>query len=185
MFGYFWNGFQHAVFAVLFAIVFFRLIRYRNAYNFGFWIGLIMSSSALFFLPAHIGAFGSWFDWFYQFLHYPLADWDILILGMSWHRFFLTHSLIIPVILMISCSSQPKLYGLVWGIGIGLSSHLIWDAITGSMWTPIVFLSTTLQIRGSEAKSWLILNGVMLFLLVLLMAKRHTTKSQTISFWDV
>ena len=107
----------------------------------------------------------------YQYLHYPLSDWDILILGMGWHRFFITHSLIIPIVLMLFFLQNRKLYLWILGLCVGLSSHLVWDAITCSMRTPVVFIANILEIRGYLAKGWLIINCLLLFSFAFYIAK--------------
>ena len=160
---YFWNGFQHALVGGGFALLFYRFNKTNDFKRWEYLSGLIMSSSALFFLPAHIGNYRSFIDRLYQFLHYPLADWDILLFSIDWHRFFVTHSLIIPVIVLVAFLHKPIGYRLGLGLCIGHSSHLVWDAITCSMYTPIVFLNDVIEIRGYWAKGWLILNGTILF----------------------
>lgn len=160
---YFWNGLQHAVFALACVAVFYRLCASLPYKSSSFWVGLIFSSSALFFLPLHIGKSGSLIDWLYQFLHYPLPDWDILFCGMSWHRFFLTHSLLLPILLFL-VNKRRAMLPLILGLSIGIGSHLIWDGFTGSMYTPIVFIPYLFSVTGYWAKSWLIGNGVILFL---------------------
>ncbi len=163
--GYFWNGFQHAGFALFCVLVFYFLSIKLPCKRISFWIALIFSSSALFFLPSHIGKYGSLIDWLYQFLHYPLPDWDILIFNMSWHRFFITHSALFPILLVLwTWSKRPTLRPLILGVSIGFASHLVWDAITSSLLTPIVFIPYLFSIVGYWAKAWLISNGLLLFL---------------------
>lgn len=163
--GYFWKGFQHAVFGVLCTGLFYQLCPTLPYKNIVFWLGITVSSSALFFLPSHIRKPGSFIDWLYQFLHYPLPDWDILIFNMSWHRFFVTHSALFPMLLLVNkkITVQP-FEPLVIGIVIGLASHLLWDGITGGLSTPIVFIPYLFSIAKYWAKIWLIANGLLLFL---------------------
>ena len=160
---YFWNGFQHAAFALVCVAVFYRVhpsLLYKSS---PFWAGVIFSSSALFFIPLHIGKSGSLTDKLYQFLHYPLPDWDILFCGMKWHRFFATHSLLLPTLLFLENKKTPMLpLPLILGLSIGIGSHLIWDGVTGSMSTPIVFIPYLFSIKGYWAKGWLIVNGLLL-----------------------
>lgn len=139
MTNYFWDGLLHFIFAIIFTILFRKLIQKDNLFkNFKYLTGLIFTSSALFFLPYHIG--NSSIDKIYQFLHYPLPDWDILILGMDWHRFFITHSFLIPFILMIILMKKLEYEDFILGMCLGLSSHLIWDGISCSMKTSIIFI---------------------------------------------
>ncbi|MBD3307164.1 hypothetical protein GF339_12105 [candidate division KSB3 bacterium] len=160
---YFWNGLQHAVFGGCLALLFQKISHAPYVKKPEFLVGLIASSSALFFLPTHIAHPRSPLDWFYQFLHYPLSDWDILLLSLDWHRFFLTHSLLIPAILLIMLLHKPSGYRLGMGVAVGLSSHLIWDALTCSLRTPVVFITHWLEIRGYWGKGWLLINGMLLF----------------------
>jgi len=165
MSNYFWDGFQHAVFGGCVAFIFNLVSHTSEIRKREYLVGLVVSSSALFFLPSHITSTRSIIDWFYQFLHYPLADWDILLFGIDWHRFFVTHSLMIPVLLLVLVLHKPGgYYRFCVGLCIGMSSHLVWDALTCSMFTPIVFLNNVIEIRGYLAKGWLLVNGMLLFL---------------------
>lgn len=175
MSSYFWNGFQHVLVGLVFAAVYGRVARGLYLRRWSFWAGIIFTSGALFFVPLHIAAFGSFADWLYQFVHYPLADWDILFLGMSWHRFFLTHSFVIPILVWAAVLDFKKLHPLVFGMVIGHSSHLFWDAVTSAMSTPVVFWAQWLAIRGTTAKSWLLVNSAFLFWLALVRARKQTT----------
>jgi hypothetical protein len=164
---YVWNGLQHALFGVCLAVLFHQMVSTRYLFKGDYWVGLIMSSSALFFLPAHLTRSRTLIDWLYQFLHYPLADWDILLLGIRWHRFFITHALFIPALFLLFWLHAPeRYYRFAAGLSVGMSSHLIWDALTCSRYTPIIFLRQVLEIRGYLAKGWLLAHGLLLFLLV-------------------
>lgn len=176
---YFWDGFRHFCFGILFVLIFNRMSNQNHVRNLGFVIGLIIGSSALFFLPLHISSYGSTLDRLYQFLHYPLPDWDILLLGINWHRFFLTHSFVIPVILAIIFLQTSRVFYLILGICIGVSSHLIWDGLTCSMKTPIVFISTVVEMKGSLAKGWLISHGIFLLGFALYIGKGYKEKLES------
>jgi hypothetical protein len=133
-----------------------------------------MGSSALFFLPPHINYyFRPVSQRLWLFLRYPLPDWDILILGMPWHRYFIFHSLILPLILFWQFTLKKSSISFVTGLFLGISSHLVWDALSCSMITPVVFYSKAFEITGYWAKSWLILNGIFLFFIALLFVKKH------------
>lgn len=160
---YFWNGFEHAVAGGGFALLFHYLTKSGHHKQWAYWLAVVMSSSALFLLPTHIGRYGSFLDRLYQFTHYPLADWDILILSIDWHRFFITHSLLIPLLVLVAFLHQPIGFRAGLGLCIGHSSHLVWDAITCSLRTPVVFLNNVLEIQGYPAKGWLLINGILLF----------------------
>jgi len=160
---YFWNGFEHAVAGGGFALLFQHLSKTPHHRSWQYWVALIMSSSAFFFVPTHIGRYGSFFDRLYQFTHYPLADWDILLLSINWHRFFVTHSLLIPLLVLIAFLHNAVGFRVGLGLCVGHSSHLVWDAITCSLRTPVVFLNNVVEIRGYSAKGWLLFNGILLF----------------------
>ena len=177
---YFWNGFQHALAGGGFALIFYKLNQINYLKKGEYVIGLIMSSSALFFLPLHIGSYRSFLDRLYQFTHYPISDWDILLFGMDWHRCFLTHSLLLPVLLLLFWLHRPVGYRFSLGMSVGLSSHLVWDALTCSMYTPVVFFNDLLEIRGYWAKGWLLLNGFVLFGFAWYVARKiYLTEQQT------
>jgi len=162
---YFNNGLQHAVFGALFVLGFHLMGKKQYARRLDYLAAAVVSSSAIFFLPGHIGRYGSCLDRLYQFLHYPLADWDILLFGISWHRFFVTHSLALPALLLILLLRHPVGHSVGMGLSVGMSSHLIWDALTCSMRTPVVFIDNVIEIRGYDAKGWLMLHGVLLLAL--------------------
>jgi hypothetical protein len=180
---YFWNGFEHAVAGGGFALLFHYITKTNDHKQWDYWLALLMSSSAFFFLPTHIGRYGSLLDRLYQFTHYPLADWDILILSIDWHRFIVTHSLLIPLVVLVAFLHQPTGFRVGLGLCIGHSSHLVWDAITCSLRTPVVFLNNMLEIRGYPAKGWLLLNGILLFGFALFVVRRvmHTSESRNMS----
>lgn len=175
MSNYFWNGLEHFIVAIIFAFIYDKLTDGKNLKKVSFLVGLIVSSSAFFFLPLHISNYGSFIDKVYQYLHYPVSDLDILLLGMSWHRFFISHSLLIFLLIVFLIKKPDPVYlPVIIGLGIGLSSHLVWDGISCSMKTPVVFIASFLQFRGYWAKGWLLLNGIILFLITLDYAKRKS-----------
>ncbi len=86
---------------------------------------------------------------------------------MSWHRFFITHSALLPILLLVNKKHTVQLVSvepLIIGIVIGLASHLFWDGITGSLATPIVFIPHIFSVAKYWAKGWLFANGSLLFL---------------------
>lgn len=180
---YFWDGFEHALAGGGFALLFYYIARSGHHKHWAYWLALTMSSSAFFFLPAHIGRYGSFLDRLYQFTHYPLADWDILLLSIDWHRFFITHSLLIPLLALIAFLHQPLGSRVGFGLCVGQGSHLVWDAITCSLRTPVVFLNNVLEIRGYPAKGWLLINGILLFGFAVFVAQKvlRTSESKNIS----
>ncbi|QUW04697.1 hypothetical protein J8C06_13075 [Chloracidobacterium validum] len=185
---YFWNGLQHALAGLGCAWGFFVLTKLAAGRpsadlpepdgkpagsHVWFWGGLVMGSSALFFVPAHIGRPGTWVDWLWQFTHYPVPDWDILWLGMPWHRWFLTHSALVPFV-VIGLTFEHRLWRAAgYGLAIGIASHLAWDAITQGSRTPIVFLPDGLALRGEAARLWLLINAAIAFGIAVITARQH------------
>ena len=55
--------------------------------------------------------------------------------------------------------------GFFQGFTIGLSSHLLWDGVSCSYLTPVVFFPSLFAIYGVWAKTWLIGNGIIAFLI--------------------
>ncbi len=188
---YFWNGLQHALAGLGCAWAFFALTKASGAAapetafavspkaerqpapSLGFWLALMMGSSALFFLPTHISRPRTWLDWLWQFTHYPVPDWDILWLGMPWHRWFLTHSALIPFV-AIALTFEHRLWrDAGYGLAVGMASHLAWDAITQSRNAPIVFLPDALALRGDGARAWLLINAAIAFGVAVLAARER------------
>lgn len=194
---YFWNGLQHALAGLACAWGFFVLAGKPPVGTsagasppaapegqttsqaewslplVSFWLALLMGSSALFFLPSHIDRPGTWADWLWQFAHYPVPDWDILWLGMPWHRWFLTHSALIPFVVVGLTFEHPFWRAVGYGLAVGIASHLAWDAITQSPGTPVVFLPETLLIRGDTARMWLLAQAALAFGLAVLAERRY------------
>lgn len=164
MHNYFWNGLEHFITALIFIGIYIKLWNKKTNHPF-YWTGLVFTSSSIFFIPLHIYEYGPWFDRLYQFLHYPVLDWDILLFGISWHRFFIIHSFIILLLLITLLIKHSELRPLFEGICIGISSHLILDGITCSLRTPVVFIPGLCQIDGYAGKEWLIINGFIVFLI--------------------
>ncbi len=163
MFSYAGDGLAHLLAGFVLVAIFSGLFQKGRRLEPLFWFGFILSSSALFFLPNKIVFLGRLGNWFYQFCHYPVSDWDILLLGFSWHRFFFTHSCFLALIVFGAVHRNPNLAGFSQGFTIGLSSHLIWDGVSCSSLTPVVFFPSLFAISGVWAKTWLIGNGIIAF----------------------
>ena len=171
MFTYFYDGLAHFLFGLLFVLGYVKLTKRSEKPAVIFWIGFLMTSSALFILPQRLPFIGNVANKAYQFLHYPVSDWDILLFGFRWHRFFLTHSLLIPLLALAKAGNDERYVPAAHGITIGLASHLIWDGLTGSAITQIVFLSRYVAISGVLAKAWLLVNGVGALILLFIATK--------------
>lgn len=117
---------------------------------------LLVSSSALFFVPDRFAKKGA-----LKFLHYPLPDWDVLLLGPASHRNWFSHSPILPAALLGAAWKWPVLAGFAWfsalvmGFCIGIGSHLFWDCV-GSARHKIVFVPYWLALREAVSRLWLL-----------------------------
>ncbi len=141
-----------------------------------FIVACVLGSSALFFIPDAWAKKG-----LMKFLHYPLPDWDVLLLGPASHRHWFTHSPILPLALFwlsTRFSFAPHAFAphafashSVWanaacGLSIGLSSHLFWDCVS-SRSHKIVFVPYWMALRPALSRIYL-LGGALLSLLVAL-----------------
>ncbi|PKL41671.1 MAG: hypothetical protein CVV41_18130, partial [Candidatus Riflebacteria bacterium HGW-Riflebacteria-1] len=63
-FGYFWDGFNHFLFGLLFIFVFVKLRGRKEDFAGLMWLGLVLGSSSLFFLPNKL-----------PFLSQPVSYW--------------------------------------------------------------------------------------------------------------
>ena len=169
-FGYFWDGFNHFLFGLLFICVFIKLRGRKEDFTGLMWLGLVLGSSSLFFLPNKLPFLSQPVSYWYQFFHYPVSDWDILLLGGTWHRSFLTHSAIIPL-LTIPLAKDRRVALFILGLTVGVASHLAWDGYS-SLNPMIVFYPKTAFIRGLYAKSWLYINSIGLIFLSEFYARR-------------
>ena len=163
---HFLNGILQIVAAILLTIVFSKLYRFNSFLSFGYLSGLVLSASGLFFLPANLHPY--WLGKIHipNYLHYSLADWDSLIMGRSWHYFFITHSLLIPTILLMLIPARGIIYSFALGLSIGSSGHFIVEAFTSSLYTPVVFVANKIELHGYLSATWLFLNGVILFVII-------------------
>ena len=121
-----------------------------------FTLPLLLSSSALFFVPDKWAKKGA-----LKFLHYPLPDWDVLLLGPASHRNWLTHSPLLPALLLGALWKWPVLGSFGWasplllGLSLGTGSHLFWDCV-GSERHKIVVVPYWFALRESASRLWLL-----------------------------
>ncbi len=117
---------------------------------------LLLSSSALFFVPDKWAKKGA-----LKFLHYPWPDWDVLLLGPASHRNWLTHSPLLPALLLGAAWKWPVLAGftgfapLLLGLSLGTASHLFWDCV-GSERHKIVVVPYWFALREAPSRLWLL-----------------------------
>ncbi len=170
-FGYFWDGFCHFLVGVLFLFIFIRTAGKKDKLTWEIWLGLVIGSSSLFFLPNRLPFLTREMNYWYQFSHYPISDWDILLLGGPWHRFFLTHSALIPFLLLYVPRRQ-WLLPFLFGLTIGIASHLVWDGYSSAR-PMIVFYPKVLYFRGNLAEAWLYANALLLLPVAEIVRRRH------------
>lgn len=103
----------------------------RWLFRLEYMVPLLIGSSAMFFIPESLAKKG-----LMKFLHYPLPDWDVLLLGPASHRHWLTHSPILPILTCALVWRYPALmhagFPMAWmiaGLCIGIGSHLFWDCV--------------------------------------------------------
>jgi hypothetical protein len=127
-----------------------------------FLIPLIIASSALFWVPESLARKG-----LMKFLHYPLPDWDVLLLGPASHRHWLTHSPILPLLLVGLTWRYPVLlaptlpFGWVCtGLSIGIGSHLFWDCV-GSRTHKIVIVPYWFALREAPSRIYLLAGALL------------------------
>ena len=168
---YFFAGLWHFAAAISFAVAFGVITRGEPLAWLArpiFAAALMISSSALFFVPH---------DWakkgMMKFLHYPLPDWDVLLLGPASHRHWLTHSPLLPIGLWLLAQRYPLLldhslpYSLVAiALAVGIGSHLFWDCV-GSRRHKIIVVPYWISL-GEAASRLYLLAGAAACLLVAL-----------------
>ena len=127
-----------------------------------FVVPLVIASCALFFIPDSLSRKG-----LLKFLHYPLPDWDVLLLGPASHRHWLTHSPILPIILLALAWRYPLLmdqalpFGTVAaGFSIGIGSHLFWDCV-GSRAHKIIFVPYWFALRPAASRIYLLIGAML------------------------
>ena len=125
-----------------------------------FLIPLVVSSCALFFVPDKWAKKGP-----LKFLHYPLPDWDVLLLGPASHRHWLSHSALLPLIFFGLAQRFPLLQhapldGIAAGLAVGIGSHLFWDCV-GSRGHKIVFVPYWLALREATSRIYLLGGAVL------------------------
>ena len=158
-----WHWAAAMVFAAAFGIlghddILFWLRRWEFA------LPLLIASCALFFVPDSLSKKG-----LLKFLHYPLPDWDVLLLGPASHRHWLTHSPILPAILLFLAWRYPLLmehalpFGTVAaGLSIGIGSHLFWDCV-GSRTHKIIVVPYWFSFKSAFSRLWLLAGAAICF----------------------
>lgn len=157
---YFLAGTWHFAVAMAFAVAL-GIIQHGDAllwlHRPAFDLPLMVSSSALFFMPDAWSKKGLW-----KFLHYPLPDWDVLLLGPASHRNFLTHSSLLPILLTATTVWLPSLLDptrpwatLALGLCVGIGSHLFWDCV-GSRTHKIIVVPYWFSLREAASRVYLL-----------------------------
>jgi hypothetical protein len=168
---YFFAGLWHFAAALSFAVALGIITRgeplawLRHA---DFTAALIVASSALFFVPH---------DWakkgLMKFLHYPLPDWDVLLLGPASHRHWLTHSPLVPIGLWLLAERYPLLLDrslpyatIAVALAVGLGSHLFWDCV-GSRRHKIIIVPYWISLGESASRLYLLAGAAACLLVAL------------------
>jgi hypothetical protein len=156
---YLFSGLWHLGAAMAFAVSF-GVFAHGDANwylrDIAFVLPLITCSCAWFFVPDKWAKKGA-----LKFLHYPLPDWDVLLLGPASHRNWLTHSPLLPLLLLGAVWRWPSLaqipaFGpLVLGACLGIGSHLFWDCV-GSARHKIVVVPYWFALREGASRLWLL-----------------------------
>lgn len=160
---YFVAGLWHFAAAMVFAVVF-GVWQGADPIFFlkspAFTLALLVCSSAFFWIPDKWSKRGLW-----KFLHYPLPDWDVLLLGPASHRNWLTHSPLLPTLLLASLWKWPQLatplfFNAALGTTIGIGSHLFWDCV-GSKRHSIVVVPYWWTLREAPSRLYLLLSAAL------------------------
>ncbi|MDF2441317.1 MAG: hypothetical protein JWN98_2301 [Abditibacteriota bacterium] len=156
---YFGAGLWHFAAAMAFAAA----VGVLSAGDVLFWLRdpffsfpLLVSSSALFFVPEKWAKKG-----LLKFLHYPLPDWDVLLLGPASHRNWLTHSSVLPAATLALAIHFPGVtkfsafMSMSAGLCVGVGSHLFWDCV-GSNSHKIVVVPYWFALRSAPSRVYLL-----------------------------
>ena len=124
-----------------------------------FTIALILCSSALFVVPDRWAKKG-----LLKFLHYPLPDWDVLLLGPASHRNWFTHSPFLALLCLGALwkwphgASLPGVLPGAMGVCIGVGSHLFWDCV-GSQQHKIIVVPHWIHLREVASRLYLLVGA--------------------------
>lgn len=173
MFGmsYFFSGLWHFIIALVSSLAL-GLLTSENPLlwlsRLEFVIPAMLGSCALFWIPDGLSKKG-----FMKFLHYPLPDWDVLLLSFASHRHWITHSPILPMICFFVLWNYPHLAqeqlpfrSITVGLGVGVGSHLLWDCI-GSRRHRIVIFPHWWALRESASRLYLLTGAAAAFVIAL------------------
>lgn len=186
---YFFPGLWHFAAAMAFSVGFGEISAKLHGTTFSyrpeFLLACLFGSSALFFIPDALAKKG-----LMKFLHYPLPDWDVLLLGPASHRHWLTHSPFVPLVIFglswRHASANPALPDTLWqqiaanaacGFAVGLSSHLFWDGVS-SRSAKIVFVPYWWALRPSVSRIYL-LSGAAISLLLAFAFASYSAPSES------
>lgn len=125
-----------------------------------FSLALVACSSAFFWVPDRWAKKGA-----LKFLHYPLPDWDVLLLGPASHRNWLSHSALLPLLLLGALwkwpsLAQPLFFQAALGASVGVGSHLFWDCV-GSKRHSIVVVPYWWTLREAPSRLYLLVGAAL------------------------
>jgi serine protease len=113
-----------------------RVVGFRSA---GFWLSTVLTSvGLLFFLPWITGRHHLAID----LLSRPLAQWDLLLIGVSWHRFLPLANALLPIALIVSLLSVRRATASLAGFSIGTGAYLLSVVLLGQHQSPFGWLLT-------------------------------------------
>lgn len=142
-----------------------------------FSVPLVVSSSALFFIPEAWAKKG-----LLKFLHYPLPDWDVLLLGPASHRNWLFHSPLLPALLVALAWRYPILLDanlpftlVASGFCVGIGSHLFWDCV-GSRSHKIVVVPYWFALREAASRVYLLAGAALCLAAGVVLIEAGTTR---------
>jgi len=160
---YFLPGLWHLAAAMAFAVAF-GAWQGGSPFHFlispAFSLALVVCSSAFFWVPDRWAKKGA-----LKFLHYPLPDWDVLFLGPASHRNWLSHSAMLPLLLLGALwkwpnLAQPWFFQGALGACVGVGSHLFWDCV-GSKRHAIVVVPYWWSLREASSRLYLLVGSAL------------------------
>ena len=116
--------------------------------------------------PLFIGLCSAVFA-FVSFIKFP--DLDISILGIGWHRFFLFHSAVLPVLMYFIIKKRDfirlfrlLLNGFCLGLSLAIGVHLFSDMFQSK---PVMFPFVHSLVNGTSVddRLWLATNSILSF----------------------
>ncbi|CCN33407.1 membrane hypothetical protein [Vibrio nigripulchritudo SO65] len=111
--------------------------------------------------------------WISIYIGISIPDLDLKLMGILHHRSIVTHSLLLPLLILAVRTSITK--ALVSGIAIGISIHLAADALSPMRGFALIYLPEPFKISiGSwQSQLWLGVNSLVGGLLAMFLMKNR------------